>query len=77
MGIAMAEIMLRMIPLILQGVEIFIFNFPSGPAAFDKGFDICLINKDIGNPAAMKRLFPVRDNGVLEEVHMVGILSSI
>ncbi len=77
MGIAMTKIMLCVVTLILQGIEIFIFNFPSGPTALDKHLDIGLINKNIGNPTAMKGLSPVRDNGVLEKVHIAGLLASI
>ena len=54
MLIAVAEIVFRMISLIFKGVEIFVFNFPPGAAAFDKHFDIGLINRDVGYPTAVK-----------------------
>ncbi len=46
----MGEIMIGMIALIFQGVEIFVFNFPSCPTGFDRFFDIVAGYRDIGNP---------------------------
>ena len=54
MFLAVTEIMFRMISQIFKGIKIFIFNFPPGASSFDKYFNICLINGDVGYPASMK-----------------------
>ena len=43
-----AEIVLKMVPLIFQGIEGFIFDLPSCPAAFYQIHDIVPGNGDIG-----------------------------
>ena len=60
MLLAVAEIMFRMISQIFKGIEILVFNFPSGASAFDEYFDVCLINEEVGYPTAMKRNFVIQ-----------------
>jgi hypothetical protein len=50
----MTVIVLDVIPLIFQGVESLIFNFPSGAASFDKIFDIAFIDMDVRNPIVLR-----------------------
>ena len=65
---AVAEIMFRMIAQIFKGVEIFVFYFPPGAAAFDKHFNIRLINRYVGHPTAMKGDFVINNERIFKVI---------
>jgi hypothetical protein len=50
--LAVSEIVFRVVSLILQGVEIFIFDLPSGAAGSDKFRDIVRVDRNVGHPTA-------------------------
>ena len=70
----MAEVMFDMIALVFEGVEGFVFDFPSCPSPFDQGDNIALGDVEIGHPAVSISGFSLfRDDMVLEEVDLVCI----
>ena len=68
-----AEIVFRMISLIFKGIEIFVFNFPSGASSFDEDFDICLINRDIGYPTAVESDPVTIHDGIFKVIYIFGL----
>jgi len=68
----MAVIVLSVVPLIFQGIEKFVFNFPSGAASNDEDVDIFLIDRDIGDPTGMKVFFAGIHDGVIKKINVIG-----
>ena len=69
---AVAVIVLRIVPLIFQGIEIFVFNFPPGATSNNEDFDIALMDRDIGDPTGMKVCFTSSLNGVIKKIDFSG-----
>ena len=72
-----AKIMFRMISQIFKGIEIFVFNFPSGASSFDEYFDIGLINRNVGYPATMKDDLSIRNDGIFKKINVVSLFASV
>jgi len=74
----MPEVMLDMIALVLQGVEGFIFDFPSSPAAFNQSCHIVFINDNVGDPTVFISDFALWCYDlILEKIDSIGILCSV
>ena len=69
---AMAVIVLSVVPLIFQGIEIFVFNFPPTASTDNEGFDIVLMDRDIRDPTGMKICFASSLDGVIKKIDVLG-----
>ncbi len=68
----MTIIVLDVISLILQGVERLVFNFPSGPAPFDKFSDIAFIDMDVPDPTVLIGNFAFIQYPEPEKIYVTG-----
>lgn len=73
----MAKVVFKVIALVLQRVEGFVFYLPACPSSFDQIDDIIFVDRDIGHPAvAIGGLF-ILDNAVVKKVDLIGIFRTI
>ena len=68
--LAMPEIVLEVLPLILQRIECFIFDLPTRASSSDQMTRVVRSNRQIGDPAEAFKNRAIRSVlGVLKEVH--------
>ena len=69
----MSEVVFKVVTLVFERVEGFVFYLPSRSSTFDKLDDIVFIDTDVGHPAvAIGGLF-ISDNAVVKKVDLIGI----
>ena len=75
--VTMTKVMFKVVALVFQRVEGFVFDLPSCPSSFDQSDNILFINGGIGHPAvAVGGLFAV-NHTVIKEINLIGIFMRI
>ena len=75
--LTVTEVVFKMVPLVLQGVKGFVFDFPTCTGASYQFFDIAFVNEDIGYPTVSIGHLAVGNDLILEEVDVIGIFGSV
>jgi hypothetical protein len=69
--------MLDVVPLILQGVEGFVFDFPACSAGFYQFDNIVFADLKVGHPTIVVGDFLTDMQPILEKIHRIGIAAPI